>query len=52
MASLSKQTEAKRKNKLNKSGKARKAKMSVKSTKSMEELFAGFGEPGQKTPAK
>ncbi|MBN2722702.1 MAG: hypothetical protein JXR95_01385 [Deltaproteobacteria bacterium] len=52
MASLTKQTETKRRMKRVKSGKARKNQMSAKSTLSNEELFAGFGEPGQKTPEK
>ena len=51
MASLSKKTKAKRKRRHNRAGRARKNVQARKSTLSREELFAGFGEPGQPVPA-
>ncbi len=45
MASLSRITETKRRQKHCKQGRKRKSKMSKKSTLSAKELFAGLGEP-------
>lgn len=45
MASLTKITETKRKNKINNQGRKRKNKESKKSTLSYAELFAELGEP-------
>ena len=52
MSSLTRHTQAKRRARLRKAGKDRKNKMSKKSTLSTEELFAGFGKPGEKVEIK
>jgi hypothetical protein len=52
MASLTKKTRIKRKNRHKNMGRRRKAKESVKSTPSATELFAACGEPGKPAPAK
>lgn len=52
MASNTKATTVKRKNKHEKAGRARKNKLAKKSTASRAELFAGLGEPGKPTPTK
>ena len=51
MASNTKATTVKRKNKHEKSGRRRKNKLARKSTASLVELFAGMGEPGTSAPA-
>lgn len=50
MASNTKATTVKRKNKHEKAGRRRKNKLARKSTPSTSELFAGLGEPGQPAP--
>ena len=50
MASNTKATTVKRKNKHEKAGRRRKNKLARKSTSSTAELFAGLGEPGQPAP--
>jgi hypothetical protein len=50
MASRTKKTWNRRERHYANAGRRRKAKMSRKSTLSMEELFAGFGEPGKPAP--
>jgi hypothetical protein len=50
MASNTKATNVKRKNKHEKAGRRRKNKLARKSTASTVELFAGLGEPGKPTP--
>jgi len=52
MASNTKATRVKRKNKHEKAGRRRKNKLAKKSTQSMSELFAGLGEPGKAAPAR
>jgi len=52
MASNTKATTVKRKNKHEKAGRRRKNKLAKKSTKSRTELFAGLGAPGTATPKK
>jgi hypothetical protein len=52
MASNTKATSVKRKNKQEKQGRRRKNKLARKSTKSTVELFAGFGEPGKPAPRR
>jgi hypothetical protein len=52
MASNTKATSVKRKNKHEKQGRRRKNALAKKSTKSMVELFAGMGAPGQPAPKK
>ncbi|CAN5914320.1 hypothetical protein BH11MYX2_BH11MYX2_08820 [soil metagenome] len=52
MASNTKATTVKRKNKQEKQGRRRKNKLARKSTKSMVELFAGLGEPGKPATKK
>lgn len=52
MASNTKATTVKRKNKHEKAGRRRKNKLARKSTKSLVELFAGLGEPGQPAPKR
>ena len=52
MASNTKATTVKRKNKHEKAGRDRKNKFARKSTQSNAELFAGLGEPGKPAPAK
>ncbi len=51
MASESKKTKGKRRRRKNRMGRTRKNKLALASTLSNEELFAGFGEPGQPAPA-
>lgn len=51
MASNSRHTEAKRRQRLKNAGRKRKNKMATKSTLSAAELFADLGEPGQPAPA-
>jgi len=50
MASNTKATTEKRKNKQEKAGRRRKNKLARKSTQSTVELFAGLGEPGTAAP--
>ncbi len=50
MASNTKATTVKRKNKHEKAGRRRKNKLARKSTASAVELFAGMGAPGTATP--
>jgi hypothetical protein len=50
MASNTKATTVKRKNKHEKAGRRRKNKLAKKSTASRVELFAALGEPGKPTP--
>ena len=52
MASNTKATSVKRKNKHEKAGRRRKNKMAKKSTKSATELFANLGEPGKPAPRR
>ena len=52
MASNTKATSVKRKNKQEKAGRRRKNKQAKKSTPSATELFAGLGEPGKPVPAR
>ena len=52
MASNTKSTTVKRKNKQEKQGRRRKNRLAKKSTRSASELFAGLGEPGKPAPAK
>jgi hypothetical protein len=52
MASNTKSTTVKRKNKHEKAGRRRKNKLAKKSTKSRTELFAGLGAPGSPAPKK
>jgi len=47
VASLSKKTKAKRRQRQNRAGRKRKAAQAKKSTPTTNELFAGCGEPGQ-----
>ncbi|HEY1816960.1 MAG TPA: hypothetical protein VGG74_31645 [Kofleriaceae bacterium] len=50
MASNTKSTTVKRKNKHEKAGRRRKNRLARKSTSSATELFAGLGEPGKPAP--
>ena len=50
MASNTKATTVKRKNKHEKAGRLRKNKLARKSTASRVELFAALGEPGKPAP--
>lgn len=50
MASNTKATSVKRKNKHEAAGRRRKNRMSRHSTKSATELFAALGEPGKPAP--
>jgi hypothetical protein len=50
MASNTKATTVKRKNKHEKAGRRRKNKLAKKSTASRVELFAALGEPGKPAP--
>ncbi|MEO8840473.1 MAG: hypothetical protein ABI591_00995 [Kofleriaceae bacterium] len=50
MASNTKSTTVKRKNKHEKAGRRRKNKLARKSTASRVELFAALGEPGKPAP--
>ena len=50
MASNTKATTVKRKNKHEKAGRRRKNKLAKKSTATRVELFAVLGEPGKPTP--
>jgi hypothetical protein len=52
MASNTKATTVKRKNKHEKAGRRRKNKFARKSTQSASELFAGLGEPGKPAPKR
>jgi hypothetical protein len=52
MASNTKATSVKRKNKHEKAGRRRKNRQARKSTASATELFAGLGEPGQPAPKR
>ncbi len=45
MASLTRETQTKRRRKLNRQGRKRKNKMARRSTLSYQELFAKLGEP-------
>lgn len=51
MASNTKATTVKRKNKHEAAGRRRKNRLSRKSTQSATELFAALGEPGKPAPA-
>lgn len=51
MASLTKKTKNKRRQRHNKAGRLRKNRQARKSTLTDAELFAGCGEPGQPAPA-
>ena len=51
MASLTKKTRTKRRQRHNKMGRRRKNRQALKSTPTGVELFAGCGEPGQPAPA-
>lgn len=51
MASFTQITESKRKRRQKNAGRDRKAKQARRSTLSYDELFAGFGEPGQAASA-
>jgi hypothetical protein len=50
MASNTKKSENKRRRRHRNAGRARKNQQGKRSTLSAEELFAGFGEPGQPAP--
>ena len=50
MASLTKKTENKRRQRHKNAGRARKNRQARASTLSADELFAGCGEPGQPMP--
>lgn len=52
MASRTKKTENRRRRRHRNAGRARKNKQGVHSTPSLDELFAGFGEPGQPAPQR
>ena len=52
MASNTKATTVKRKNKHEKAGRRRKNKAARKSTQSSSELFAALGEPGKPAPRR
>lgn len=52
MASNTKATTVKRKNRHEKAGRRRKNKQARKSTASNTELFAGLGEPGKPAPRR
>ena len=52
MASNTKATTVKRKNKHEKAGRRRKNKLAKKSTPSAIELFANLGEPGKPAPRR
>jgi hypothetical protein len=52
MASNTKATSVKRKNKQEKQGRRRKNKLARKSTASKTELFAALGEPGKPAPRR
>ncbi|NVB79652.1 MAG: hypothetical protein HOV81_14745 [Kofleriaceae bacterium] len=52
MASNTKATTVKRKNRHEKAGRRRKNKQARKSTASKTELFAGLGEPGKPAPKR
>ena len=52
MASNTKATTVKRKNKHEKAGRRRKNKLARRSTASATDLFAALGEPGQPTPGR
>jgi hypothetical protein len=52
MASNTKATTVKRKNKQEKAGRRRKNKQAKKSTASKVELFAALGEPGKPAPRR
>ena len=50
MASLTKKTRIKRRQRHKNMGRKRKNRQGLRSTLSAEELFAGCGEPGQPAP--
>lgn len=52
MASNTKKSENRRKRRHKNAGRARKNKLAVRSTLTDDELFAGFGEPGQPAPQR
>lgn len=52
MASNTRITKAKRRQRLSKMGRKRKNQQALKSTETYDELFAGFGEPGKPCPQK
>ena len=52
MASRTKASSIKRKNKHEKAGRRRKNRLAKKSTKSAAELFAALGEPGKPAPGR
>ena len=52
MASNTKATSVKRKNKHEKQGRRRKNRLAKKSTASNADLFAGLGEPGKPAPKR
>lgn len=52
MASRTKKTENRRRRRHRNAGRARKNTQGVRSTPSFDELFAGFGEPGQPAPKR
>ena len=52
MASLTRKTDAKRRQRRRAMGRKRKNKLMRKSTKSAAELFADFGAPGKPAPKK
>jgi len=52
MASNTKATRVKRKNKHEKAGRRRKNRLAKKSTQSAAELFAPLGQPGQPAPRR
>ena len=52
MASNTKATRVKRKNKHEKAGRRRKNRLAKKSTASTSELFANLGEPGKPAPKR
>ena len=52
MASNTKMTETRRKQRTKKAGRKRKNTLAKKSTLSYDELFAGMGNPGEPAPAQ
>ncbi|GAB4514819.1 MAG: hypothetical protein Tsb0020_33360 [Haliangiales bacterium] len=52
MASLTKKTTNRRKQRQRKAGRQRKNRLAMKSTPTADELFAGCGEPGKPAPAQ
>ena len=51
MASLTQILMRRRRMRIRKAGRTRKTQLSRKSTLGYDELFAGFGDPGQPVPA-